>query len=556
MWVSLARARRGQAEIIGGLVVILIVMVIMVPLMLRVISDVQTAAERQKNLGVVQVDRLAEKVVVHWLLPLDPRYPAFWLNNTGTVSVTLKALYFIDVNRGSLVYMVNLTEYKPGEEGPIKSVVKYPGGIPIEEQPIRLNPGEGALVSLNSDTDIDYRRIFVAALSERGVLHPITGRGGSLEDLVMRAIRAVAVEQYVVALSFTSEESLVNNPLIRLRDNYFSSNPERGVVSYGSSGQRTQYYDYTPASCKWCAGSQISIVNMPFRTLVVGYKPGDTDKFNLLITLEDGGRYYRVKINGLSPTMFAMTYGSLIPIVRIKDALGYWYYGNSQVTASLTLAGSYESIEVYKRKRNDSPTPTLSSYAPFILLADTDGNGVGELILITEDYAPGTVNPPQVQCSADEEDRYLDYSGVRKTLGVEVDKDWGFAFRLNDPQINPAMASSVVVSLKVYFHDTEMGGVLCVSNPYSGILRVMLVDNNWNIISSREYLYFELATYKSTWPPNKGFTTITTQLFIPPGTRGPLYIAIAMTDPYNGRVRDDPDITIAVETIGIMLYTS
>ncbi|MDM7276020.1 MAG: hypothetical protein P3X22_007920 [Thermoprotei archaeon] len=549
----MARTRRGQAEIIGGLIVIFIVMIIMIPLMLRVISDVQAAAERQKSLGAVQADRLAEKVIVHWLPSLDLRYPAFWLNNTGTVAVTLKTLYFIDARQGTLIYMVNLTEYEPEEDEIIRDIVKYPGGYTIRKQAIKLNPGEGALVYLNPDFDVDYRRVSVAALSERGVIHPVTGRGGSLEDLVMRAVRAVAVEQYVVSLSFTSEESLTNNPNISLKDDYFSSSAERGVVSYGFSGQKTLYYNYVPDSCKWCAGSQINIVNTPFRTLIIGYKPGDKGKFNMLITLEYGGEYYRVKISGLSATLFVMTYGSTV-INKVEDAIGYWYYGNSQVKASLTLVGSYENIEVYRRA--GSLTPTLSSYAPFILLADTDGNGVGELILVTEDYAPGTYNPPQVQCSADEGDSYLDYSGVRKTLGIEVDREWGFAFKLNNPQINPAIASSVVVSLKVYFHDTEMGGMLCVSNPYSGILRIMLVDSNWNIVSSREYLYFELATYKSTWPPNKGFTTITTQLFIPPGTKGPLYVAIAITDPYSGRKKDDLDITIAIETIGITLYTS
>lgn len=549
----MVKSRRGQAEIIGGLVVVLIVMIIMVPLMLHIISDVQAAAERQKNIGAVHADRMAEKVIVHWLSPLDLRYPAFWLNNTGTVSVALKTLYFIDAKRGTLLYMVNLTEYEPREGGLIRGIVKYPGEYAIKEQPVRLNPGEGALVYLNPDAGIDYRRVSIAALSERGVIHPIIGRGGSLEDLVMRAIRAVAVEQYVVSLSFTSEDSLTNNPLISLRDNYFSNNAERGVVSYGFQGQTTLYYYYDYTGCKWCTGNQIIINAMPFRTLIIGYKPGDKSKFNMLITLDDGGAYYRVKISGLSPTLFAMTYGSTI-INRVEDAIGYWYYGNSQITATLTVVGSYESIEVYGRR--SSNTPALSSYSPYILLADTDGNRMGELILISEDYAPGIVNPPQVQCSSDEADRYLDYSGVRRGASIKVDGEWGFAFRINEPQINPAIASSIVVSLKVYFHDTEMGGILCVSNPYSGILRVMLVDSNWNIISSREYLYFELATYKNTWPPNKGFTTITTQLFIPPGTRGPLYVAIAVTDPYNGRTRDDLDLTIAIETIGITLYTS
>jgi len=110
--------RRGQAELIGGLIVLTLILIILVPLLLQVLLDYRRIAEEQERSSLAHLERLAEKILVSWLSPLDNRYPAFWVNNTGTVRVTLKTLYIVDVAANRLLYIVNLTEYQPGRVNP------------------------------------------------------------------------------------------------------------------------------------------------------------------------------------------------------------------------------------------------------------------------------------------------------------------------------------------------------------------------------------------------------------------------------------------------------
>ncbi len=224
--------------------------------------------------------------------------------------------------------------------------------------------------------------------------------------------------------------------------------------------------------------------------------------------------------------------------------------------AEIRLIGFAKSFIVYKRVLRP-----MSSYDPYVLVSDTDGNSIGELIFTTEDYRYGSSNPPQVICEVDEGGSYLDYSVINIGGKVEPDLEWGFAFMLEDISIDPRFFAGIMVVLRVYFHDTEDGSFTCVDQGQLPILKVLLVKEDWTIVDSRTFLYWELASIENTWPPSAAMTTLTISLFIPDYVRDRVYLAIAVLDPFRRGFgtgqqegRDDLDLTLAIEIIGISTF--
>jgi len=540
--------RRGQAELIGGLVVLTLILVFLIPFLLQILADYSRTVEEQARVSIAQAERLAEKVLVSWLSPLDSRYPAFWVNNTGTVRVTLKAVYIVDIASNKLLYAINLSDYQPAPGKPISRILKYPQGVALSRTTIILNPGESVLVSIDPSVLTNYRRVAVALLSDRGVLHPTQGRGASVEDVVLRA---VAVEQRVVLIG-----DILNSPNVVLRDPNAlnNNNPTVGVRGYSLDGSNVRYYGYSLCTTCSILGSRID-----FSNAIIGLKPGSSDKLNILLTyIDSDGLNYRVKIEGFKPSQgFAFKYYTQDGFFKVyvdhtnyTKALGYWYYGRIVAQeAWIKLVGTAENIKVFKQDFSRS----MSSYDPYIIVADTDGNGVAELIFTTEDYNYGAYNPPQARCFVDERGgsrEYLDYS----VAGDQPDREWGFAFMLRDVSVDPALFSGVLVVLKIYFHDTEGGDFNCVDEAQLPILKVMLVKDDWSIVDSKTFLYWELAPLEDTWLPTRGTVTLTLSLFIPPNVRDRVYLAVAILDPYNDSGKNDVDFTLAIELLGLSTY--
>jgi len=522
--------RRGQAELIGGLIVLTVVLVILVPFLLQVLLDYRRVAEEQERSSLAHLERLAEKILVSWLSPLDSRYPAFWVNNTGTVRVTLKTVYIVDLTANRLLYIVNLTDYQPGEGKPIRGITKYPQVVRVSRAPITLNPGEAALVEVDPSIIAKHRRIAVSLLSDRGVIHPVQGRGASIEDVVLKA---VSVEQRVIFIG-----DILNSPSVELKDpNALSNvNPTTGVRGYTTGGAT---YGYSiQSTCNNCPLDRVIrfrnaiIGNCPldrvirFRNAIIGFEPGSSSRLNILLTYVEGSTLYRVKVLGFQPEQGFYfryktsdgSYNIYVDNGNYSGALGFWYYGTysrkgviEASIAEIRLKGLATSFTVYRQDFSRS----MSSYDPYIIVADTDGNGVGELVFTTEDYYYGSSNPPQVICSVDEDGKFLDYSVVKVDSGVEPDTEWGFAFMIKDVSIDPRLFAGVMVVLKVYFHDTEMGSFTCVDQGQLPILKVLLVRSDWSVLDSRTFLYWELASVENTWPPSTAMTTLTVSLFIP-----------------------------------------
>ncbi|MEM5873168.1 MAG: hypothetical protein QW065_00005, partial [Acidilobaceae archaeon] len=207
--------RRAQAEALGGAIAVGVIMLILVPLILGVFLDTQKNMERYKAVASFQSERLAEKIAVDWLPVTDERYPAFWLNNTGTVIVELKTLFLIDTALHKVLYAINLTEYVPAEGKPVTSITVYPGARKHSGGVLTLRPGDSALFRLNREVEeLNKITVSVVALSTRGALHPTAGlahdrrlaQAGASE----KALTAVMLEPKIVILSFSSLSDLLS----------------------------------------------------------------------------------------------------------------------------------------------------------------------------------------------------------------------------------------------------------------------------------------------------------------------------------------------------------
>jgi hypothetical protein len=193
------RVRRGQAEVIGGLIVLTIIFLLVVPLLL---SAYRQAVETTNvaNTGLAEASLIAnERLEIE---PLDPNnevylrlgwIPGIYVINRGTVEVELMKMYLINIVTNNVDYVLDLTTLRPEVLTP-DHVVRYialnatpenPLGDPLPPagEPIELNPGDRLLVVFNLVNPEDY---VVSIESARGVLHPV-GAGGDSGRIVPEA---------------------------------------------------------------------------------------------------------------------------------------------------------------------------------------------------------------------------------------------------------------------------------------------------------------------------------------------------------------------------------
>lgn len=188
-------SRRGQAEIIGGLIILTIIFLMAVPLMFSLYERSVRSVEEGTNIlteaGTIANERLT-------IIPVDPSnedyvnlgwVPGVFIINRGVVEVQLVKAYLINVQVDRIVYILDLTTLRPEVLGS-NPIVEYialnatpinPNGDPLPPagEPITLAPGDSLLLVFNLLNPEDY---VIAVESARGVLHPVGGgsEGGRL----------------------------------------------------------------------------------------------------------------------------------------------------------------------------------------------------------------------------------------------------------------------------------------------------------------------------------------------------------------------------------------
>ncbi|MCS7107639.1 MAG: hypothetical protein NZ902_06025 [Acidilobaceae archaeon] len=534
--IERAGVRRGQAEIIAGLIVLSAIIILLIPFILNLMSSQGEAISKQADVGTYYLEKMREKVEVSWdlstLLP-DSRVRAFWINNTGSVIVSIRYLKLVNAKTGE-VLLVNLSNYEPSMEKPVKKVIKYPPGVSLSRAILTLSPGETARI------EIDPSLVPDLLFTHRANPHagPGTGRG--------------SFEHRVYPLHMIG-----NITLFKLRhEKYFDNQqPEAGIATYDS---HSRYYYKLVAERKNVHIQATTRERYNFYVAVIGHVPG-TNEFNMLLVSKHGEKHMRIKVEGFVPERgFFFQYVSALRgyddryIVRranennLTGILGGHFKANV-IQSYVDLVGKARSIKLFELTAASSNQ--ISSYDPFIVIGDTDGNGKGEIIFVGEDIYD--IYGRSGSCTID--DKYYDHSALRTSTRIEADREWGFALLLRQDPLHSSRHVGVFAAVRLYFHDIEPKDLDCVDATGLPILRLMLVTQDWRVVDSRSIYYWELASIEDTWPPQRDFATYHISLFVPPGFSEPLYVALAIVDPFSWIGRNDVEFTLALELVSLTI---
>ncbi|MEM0198644.1 MAG: hypothetical protein QXK13_06975 [Fervidicoccaceae archaeon] len=294
---------------------------------------------------------------------------------------------------------------------------------------------------------------------------------------------------------------------------------------------------------------------------------------------------WRVKIDGLNATKISVKYytynqysGTFSYSWRNgTQAIGKYYYGNIHevdsniglyaITPATTiiLEGTANSVKFYGIDTSLAGKP--STYDPYLLIADTDGNGYPELIFTTEDlsfsYKSSGGGNEKFYTIADTYSNGDTVTADQSSKPTYVAVDYTttpFVIILSQVAINGTQYLGVNVVASLYFHDSvydpnELETITAVDR---SLLSIMVLDanNSYSVVSSKNFTYQDLASLKSTWPPSTSSFSINVALGVPNIPH--LYmVAVAFWDPYtfdSSSGKNNDEVTLGLEFIGFQLY--
>lgn len=469
-----------------------------------------------------------ERVVVGY--SKEAEYILINITNAGTSFSEIKYVLLVLENKTTLIY------YVPRLPNFIKVIPNNSWG---EGSLIRIKPGDTIYLNITKPMNV-------------GSIIFITSKGNSF---------TLSPELFPQSIEITKAESVIARPVIinltygnlksrfNVSDDYQKvptrDDPGKGIKGvYGSLVLEREYVNITLSTQN----------DLKFGTLAIGYdaqwllsgskgQPEYTILFAWDPTYGDGGslivqdsillsfnKYlcpygYRVKIEGFSGEIRILNSAKEPPLILL--------YGSSKYNYKLRLYGTAKDFKVYCR----NPSIQESSYEPYLLIGDFDGNKLPELLLITEDIFYGDL-------SSRNDGDLEDYSTEPLSLTVL------------DIPINNENYALAVFSIRFYYHDNAYDDIEECDNRL--IFRVGLYDPELHtMITSRDYTFTELARYRRVYPPFWSYIVHSAVLYVPdPSVVGnkTYYIVIELRDPYGEYRTNDADIFIAIEYLGVILY--
>jgi len=238
-----------------------------------------------------------------------------------------------------------------------------------------------------------------------------------------------------------------------------------------------------------------------------------------------------------------------------RNATGFWYYGSTDSNLRLYISGLATYAAYYMRISSSQAGVGETSYNPYLFIGDVDGNGLADIVFVTEDAYYGSY------------DRIDDYYGnddlsdwsttpLRLTL-FQVGRRFGYS----DGSIDGSVYSGVYLLMNIFFHDNSYPDEqqLRDIDRTDWVLRVILYDSSGNTYVVREYRYQEICNYHKTritdFVRDNYFVKISQSIYVPLPPSGRYWVAIEFQDPYGSGRTNDADVTVGVEFIGaIALY--
>lgn len=178
--------RKGQSELIAGLIILSVIFAVVIPLMVRIqTATVQRQTEVEEKAKFLEY-RSKESLIISGVPNTDENvrrgiFPGLWINNSGSIPVTLHTVLLIDKDTGRITYTIDMAY---AERNPLVDwAVINPGPsakhLTAGEYPT-LSPGERLLIKLALTAD-EASQYYVKVITGRGSLLPT---GGGTEYLV------------------------------------------------------------------------------------------------------------------------------------------------------------------------------------------------------------------------------------------------------------------------------------------------------------------------------------------------------------------------------------
>ncbi|MGC8975740.1 MAG: hypothetical protein ACP5KB_06065, partial [Thermoprotei archaeon] len=220
-------------------------------------------------------------------------------------------------------------------------------------------------------------------------------------------------------------------------------------------------------------------------------------------------------------------------------------------------------VLVFKRIASGEGGTQATTYYPYLFIGDLDGNGVNEVVFVTEDAFYGEKKDYDDRNPLDpelERTTLLDYSEVPLPLTINLSRVTG----VSDGSIPGSRFSGLMLGINLIFHDNSYpdGDQLGDNDDTRTLLRISLVqkDEAGNIVSRyvvREFDYQEICNYHKTiikdFINDNYYVKISQNIYVPvPGT-GKYWLLIEIMDPYyRTGTTNDVDFTIGFEIISII----
>lgn len=327
----------------------------------------------------------------------------------------------------------------------------------------------------------------------------------------------------------------------------------------------------------WCLYGEIDNATLSgtayYEVLISGYYPGTTDKYDMMFTVFSGSSEGDLVIENDSVKVKLSDLESQYPLVKVvaykysgyisntyyySDAsgncnqvtktIGEFYFGNLEScgASKITLNGTAERVFIYVRASSCGGSDE-TSYMPFLLVADTDGNTYPEIIFNTVDFEFGDQNKAG-------DDRYLARWGwYYYSLDADDVSTQPFIMVIKTIPLDSSKYDAVIVSFRFFFFD-DAGGDQEELDTNSWIFKIGLYDpETGQLYGAQEFKYQQLMGLEDTYPPSTAFDVRTVTLLLPK-TGKTYYVAVEFQDPYGnpGNGYNDADITIGVEYVTIM----
>lgn len=251
-----------------------------------------------------------------------------------------------------------------------------------------------------------------------------------------------------------------------------------------------------------------------------------------------------------SSTTTGICHSGLLP------AVGFWYYGSTDSTLNLRLYinGTAVYVAYYTRMPTTYSPSGRTSYLPYLFIGDVDGNGLNDLVFITEDAYYGSSSVNNDLYSSVNLNDWSTTPLILRLLQV------GYSLGSIDGSIDGSRYAGVALYMNIFFHDNSHPdeNQLGDNDRTDWVLRVLLIDEYGNEYVVREYRYQEICNYHKTrvvdFRRDNYFAKLSQSLYISFPTAGKYWIALAIQDPYGQGPQNDADITIGVEFIGILPF--